>query len=388
METIFPPHSLSSSKFKASSSKILSSSPSTRPKLNSLFCIKPFPSSHRKLQTLSLKLSLPNCTSRLIQAQQGLAALAISLALNFSPLLHSDNALASEFDVLNEGPPKDSYIFDDAGLLSRVKRSDLEARKNFGINFVTVRKLTSKADAFEYADQVLERWYPTVEEGNNKGIVVLVTGQKEGAVTGGPAFVQAVGEKGLDAAVSENLPAEALPSKSLLSSIENTKSWFQFYGDGFAIRVPPEFQDINEPEDYNAGLSLYGDKAKPKTFAARFASPDGYEVLSVITRPTNQLKITFLEAQDITDLGSLKNAARIFVPGGATLFSARTIKIKEEDGFRTYYFYEFGRDDEHVALMAGVSGGKAIIAGATAPQSKWDGDGVKLRSAAISLTIL
>lgn len=29
-------------------------------------------------------------------------------------------------------------------------------------------------------------------------------------------------------------------------------------------------------QDYSAGLSLYGDKAKPKTFAARFQSPDGY----------------------------------------------------------------------------------------------------------------
>lgn len=66
--------------------------------------------------------------------------------------------------------------------------------------------LQSKADAFEYADQVLERWYPTVEEGSNKGIVVLVTSQKEGAVTGGPAFVQAVGESILDATVAENLP--------------------------------------------------------------------------------------------------------------------------------------------------------------------------------------
>lgn len=66
--------------------------------------------------------------------------------------------------------------------------------------------LQSKADAFEYADQVLERWYPSIEEGGNKGIVVLVTSQKEGAVTGGPAFVQAVGENILDATVSENLP--------------------------------------------------------------------------------------------------------------------------------------------------------------------------------------
>jgi hypothetical protein len=66
--------------------------------------------------------------------------------------------------------------------------------------------LQSKADAFEFADQILERWYPSVEEGNEKGVVVLVTSQKEGAVTGGPAFVQAVGENILDATVSENLP--------------------------------------------------------------------------------------------------------------------------------------------------------------------------------------
>ncbi|CAK7340787.1 unnamed protein product [Dovyalis caffra] len=177
------------------------------------------------------------------------------------------------------------------------------------------------------------------------------------------------------------------PSKSVLSTLANTKSWFQFYGDGFAIRVPPQFEDVMEPEDYSAGMSLYGDKAKPKTFAARFASSDGSEVLSVVVRPSNSLKITFLEAKDITDLGSLKEASKIFVPGGSTLYSARTLKVKEEEGYRTYYFYEFGRDEEHVALVAAVNSGKAIVAGATAPQSKWDNDGVKLRSAAISLTV-
>jgi len=26
--------------------------------------------------------------------------------------------------------------------------------------------------------------------------------------------------------------------------------------------------------------------------------------------------------------------------------------------FRTYYFYEFGKDDLHLAVMAGVRGGK------------------------------
>lgn len=63
--------------------------------------------------------------------------------------MYTGNALASEFDVINEGPPKDSYVVDDAGVLSRVTKtdlkqllSDLESRKNVKINFITVRKLT------------------------------------------------------------------------------------------------------------------------------------------------------------------------------------------------------------------------------------------------------
>lgn len=143
------------------------------------------------------------------------------MALNHCPVLFPGvSALASEFDVLNQGPPVESYVVDDAGVLSRLTRSDLknllsdlDSRKNLRINFVTVRKLTSKADAFEYADQVLERWYPTVEEGSNKGVVVLVTTQKEGAITGGPAFIQAVGDTVLDSTVSENLPVLAVEEK-------------------------------------------------------------------------------------------------------------------------------------------------------------------------------
>ncbi|WJX19479.1 hypothetical protein P8452_09167 [Trifolium repens] len=214
MGTLFPPNSLSPL-------LNIKSSPSLQPKSNSLFCYKPIVSTLKKNESLSLKPpSLPSCTTWFTHAQQGLAALAITLALNFSPVMLSGNALASEFDVINEGPPKDSYVVDDAGVLSRVTKSDLkrlltdlESRKKFHINFITLRKLTSKADAFEFADQILERWYPSVEEGNEKGVVVLVTSQKEGAVTGGPAFVQAVGENILDATVSENLPVLATDEK-------------------------------------------------------------------------------------------------------------------------------------------------------------------------------
>lgn len=168
----------------------------------------------------SAKQSLSLSKTLISHVHQGLAAVAVSLALNFSPVLLSGSALASEFDVLNGGPPKESFVVDDAGVLSRVTKSDLkqllsdlESRKGYHINFVTVRKLTSKADAFEYADQVLEKWYPSVEEGSNKGLVVLVTSQKEGSITGGPEFVKAVGDTVLDATVSENLPVLATEEK-------------------------------------------------------------------------------------------------------------------------------------------------------------------------------
>lgn len=117
---------------------------------SSLFCSKNVTCSVKKHNPESLKQFSPIPRRWFTHAQQGLAALALSLALNFSPLLYSGgNALASEFDVLNEVPPKDAYVVDDAGVLSRVTRSDLkqllsdlESRKNFHINFITVRKLT------------------------------------------------------------------------------------------------------------------------------------------------------------------------------------------------------------------------------------------------------
>ncbi|XP_006302547.2 UPF0603 protein At1g54780, chloroplastic [Capsella rubella] len=211
METLLSPRALSPP---------LNSKPSsthqTKPTSHFLSLSKPTTFSGPKLLS-STRFSKPEPRDWLTDAKQGLAALALSLTLSFSPV---GAALASEFNIINDGPPKDTYVVDDAGVLSRVTRSDLkkllsdlEYRKKLRLNFITVRKLTSKADAFEYADQVLEKWYPSIEEGNNKGIVVLITSQKEGAITGGPAFIEAVGENILDATVSENLPVLATDEK-------------------------------------------------------------------------------------------------------------------------------------------------------------------------------
>lgn len=54
--------------------------------------------------------------------------------------------------------------------------------------------------------------------------------------------------------VPQSLAETSTSSKPAALNISNTKSWFQFYGDGFAIRVPPEFEDIMEPEVHKKKL--------------------------------------------------------------------------------------------------------------------------------------
>ncbi|KAK6911502.1 TPM domain, partial [Dillenia turbinata] len=249
METIFSPHSFC---------PLLNSKPSNPKTLspNSLFSPKPIAFSLKKcnLELANTSTSIPK--TWFSHVQQGLAALALSLALSFCPILPNGSALASEFDVLNGGPPQESYVVDDAGVLSRVTKSDLkrllsdlESRKNFHINFITVRKLTSKADAFEYADQILEKWYPTLEEGNNKGIVVLITSQKEGAITGGPAFIQAVGDTILDAAVSENLPVLATDEK-YNEALYSTAKRLVAAIDGLPDPGGPKFKDNKRESNF------------------------------------------------------------------------------------------------------------------------------------------
>ncbi|KAI5071715.1 hypothetical protein GOP47_0013966 [Adiantum capillus-veneris] len=167
----------------------------------------------------------------------------------------------------------------------------------------------------------------------------------------------------------------ASPARAVESDFED---WYRYEGAGFALSVPPDFEDIRDPEEFVDG-SLYGNKAKPKMFEARFASPDRSEVLSVVVRQSAQLKLTFLAVKDVTDLGSLRDSAKIFVPAGAKLFAARTIKSTDENPNRTYYYYEFASGGNYVALEAGASGGQVYVLGVTAPKDKWKDDYRKLR---------
>lgn len=188
-------------------------------------------------------------------AGKGLAAAALSAALQLAPV---HEALANEFNLLRDGPPKATYVADDAGVLNRVTRSDikyllsdLEERTGFHIDLVTVRKLTAKSDIFEFADQLLEKWYPTLEEGNKKGLVVLVTTQKEGAVTGGPDFIKAIGDKVLEGVVAENLPVLATDEKYNEAFFTTAKRLVAAI-DGLPDTEGPQFQDNKRESNFKS----------------------------------------------------------------------------------------------------------------------------------------
>ena len=71
-----------------------------------------------------------------------------------------------------------------------IDRIGLQSRTGFRLEAVTIRKLEFENDAFALGDKVIEKWYPTKEQGDKKGILLVVTTGKDGAVTGGGGFLR------------------------------------------------------------------------------------------------------------------------------------------------------------------------------------------------------
>ncbi len=53
----------------------------------------------------------------------------------------------------------------------------------------TVRKLEFENDAFAFGDKLIAGWYPK-DQRDNKGILLVVTSAKDGALTGGAGFMK------------------------------------------------------------------------------------------------------------------------------------------------------------------------------------------------------
>ncbi|GIL42893.1 hypothetical protein Vafri_731 [Volvox africanus] len=163
---------------------------------------------------------------------QKLASAAAAALLSFGAL--GGPAIASEFDVLAEPTPTSNYFVDDANVLSKATRTDLnkrlkllEIQTGYRVEVVTVRRLEFETDAFAFADKVLENWYPTADAGKNKGLLLVVTASKEGAVTGGQGFAEAVGDELIDSIISTNIPIfteEEKYNQTVVSSVDRLEA--------------------------------------------------------------------------------------------------------------------------------------------------------------------
>merc|ERR1711904_138341 len=135
---------------------------------------------------------------------------------------------ASEFNILAENEPKTTFLIDDAAVLSRTTRdeidnklSDLETSAGYKLVLVTTRKLEFNPDAFTFSDKIFGKWHKS-DGGDKSGLLLLVTAGKDGAIVGGNSFLTALGDELIDSVIGDNIPyytGEEKYNEAALSSV-------------------------------------------------------------------------------------------------------------------------------------------------------------------------
>jgi len=211
-----------------------------------------------------------NGTTGLKEVGKAVGAAAAAVVLGLGAV--AGPALAAELDLLLEPTPTSRYVIDDAGVLSKSTRKELnerlqelEAKTNYRLEVATVRKLEFETDPFAFGDKVIEKWYPSVEQGANKGILLVVSSSKEGALTGGPGFLKAVGDDLIDSIVGDNIPIfteEEKFNETVLSSVK---------------RIEATFTGQEDP-----GAPERADKTRKRTYRTKSETESGKSVTSTV----------------------------------------------------------------------------------------------------------
>ena len=117
--------------------------------------------------------------------------------------------MANEFDLLANGTP-DTYVLDDASVLNRTTKKsvgdelqELERATGYRLEVATVRKLEFESDAFAFGDKLVNKWFPKATD--KRGILLVVTAGKDGALTGGDSFMKAIGDDMIDSVIGDNV---------------------------------------------------------------------------------------------------------------------------------------------------------------------------------------
>jgi len=147
---------------------------------------------------------------------------AMSLSLDFT-------SLASEFDLLAESEPNSVYFIDDASVLSRTSRdeinaklSELKTNTGYKLTVSTIRKLEFDPDVFQFSEKLFNKWHKS-NEGAKNGLLLVVTAGKDGALVGGDSFSKAIGDDLIDSIVGDNIPIYTEDEKfneAILSSVD------------------------------------------------------------------------------------------------------------------------------------------------------------------------
>ena len=108
------------------------------------------------------------------------------------------------------------------------------------MSVVTLRKLQFETDAFAFADNVIEKWYPTAADGNKKAVLLLVKGSKEGALVAGPELSKKLGNALIDSITGDNIPVFSEQEKfgeALTSSLRRVAATLEGRADPGPPRV-------------------------------------------------------------------------------------------------------------------------------------------------------
>ncbi|GBG81469.1 hypothetical protein CBR_g32459 [Chara braunii] len=177
--------------------------------------------------------------------------------------------------------------------------------------------------------------------------------------------------------------------------------WLVIRSKEYSVSLPPGFEDVLQEEEAptlprstltgGGGSSNGGGGA---TLLLRFSSTLMPATISLVKRQVAGMRLTFFQANDIGDLGTVAGVADLFVPPGAKLLSlssstSSASSVDRSNGEqpaddkpqRNYYQYEFLHRRQHVALRAAVNRGQVYVLGGTTPQENWMAVSEQMRGA-------
>eukprot|EP00877_Chromochloris_zofingiensis_P014622 jgi/Chrzof1/9413/Cz04g02050.t1_PPD9[v5.2] len=162
------------------------------------------------------------------------------------------------------------------------------------------------------------------------------------------------------------------------ASQPESDSWLPFTDNDWQLQLPTSYQYKETPMPQRER----GPAPERSPLRARFDSPDGSEVVSIIVQKATIYKQTLFQVTDISQLGDPIATAKLLLPRGSTLLYAtqdtqqlparQTPVGSVELPPRTYYRYEFTTGTGlHVAMAAAAQRGQVYVCGAAVGADRW-----------------